>query len=113
MWRGVQPREGTRTGVSAGRDLYCSDILQHMLQHYCTRSRIYVPDDEEMSVLDTYEEGRRARRAIATCRPLWFFLEGPNFCLFFVNDKRRHVSLHFWGGLVPDHGSWGDRRCAS
>ena len=75
MWRGVQPREGTRTGVSAasaGRDLYNT-----------TLARIYVPDDEEMSVLDTYEEGRRARRAIATCRPLWFFLEGPNFCLFF------------------------------
>ena len=104
MWRGVQPREGTRTGVSAGRDLY------NTREHDTTR--IYVPDDEEMSVLDTYEEGRRARRAIATCRPLWFFLEGPNFCLFFVNDKRRHVSLHFWGGLVPDTWLGGDRRCA-
>ena len=79
------------------------------LQHYKD-----LRDDEEMSVLDTYEEGRRARRAIATCRPLWFFLEWPNFCLFFVNDTRRHVSRvpPFWGGLVPDTWLGGDRRCA-
>ena len=97
-------------GTTPGGDTDRGERGAGPLQHDTTR--IYVPDDEEMSVLDTYEEGRRARRAIATCRPLWFFLEGPNFCLFFVNDKRRHVSLHFWGGLVPDTWLGGDRRCA-